>query len=1016
MKLVGGKYEIISELGRGGMGVVYKAEQSTLGRTVAIKALSADLATNDQFLARFQQEARVVARMGSHENIVQVYDVESHEGNYYIIMEYVEGRSLGDRIKAGEKIPLDDALRIVRQTARALQHAHERGIVHRDVKPDNVMLTNTGKVKVMDFGIARVENSSVKTQTGMSIGTPHYMSPEQIEGRRTLDARSDVYSLAVMLYYLVVGKLPFNEDNPFTLAMKHISEPPPPPSMVNPSIDPVLEGLILKGLEKDPAHRFQSASEFEQELSAYSHADGLGAAAPNMSIMDMPQATKAAIAARARAMASDVNVRQAGRTLAGPTPQPQQRPPHPGATARTPAHDEATKMAPQRARPTAAKKSGALGWIILFAGVAVVGGAIGFLVLAPEQTKALIDRLKGQAVPVVATPTPAPTQPPTPTPEPTPVTFDGDPDAAVLARLVDRLDGAGYDGTALRNIDLELKNLLATYPRSPQLRDLTTKLASRDGRAEAYRQTTDELIELLKAEDFGRARSLLSRNASTFDVEAARKRLYDRMEQAEKAYIERQQKSANDALAKGDEAGLALARAAIAAGSQKFPDNPTWGEIEARILDLELTLSARADAVARQAEVEASFQKAIETEHYADARTLLARIEQEHPNATFRNDAKRRLNDSIRGTVNKLQREAIQAEAGEQIDKAIEILDRALELDPSNLALLGDKSRLSKGLESQTKANLLVVEARKLAAAKDFGAATRKANEALALDPVNVAARAMIEDIRNMEATAGRVDAANEPRITDSAEQIARRKQNAPNGFVYVPGGFYRIGNDTGPSDERPSQILRVEGFYISMYEVSVSEYDEYLKSNTGGVKTRPSLVSGTSFDRPDYPVIGVSYIDARDFARYRSMRLPTEIEWEVAARTIDAYTYPTGNTWDPRKANTSDNGSRDGFSQVAPVRSPFKDGTENAGYREGNRSTHHMTGNVAEWTDSMFVPYSGSNASHPLFHNERYRVVRGGTYLKSDPGEFMASKRQPERESTRSRNDLGFRLASTPQ
>jgi serine/threonine protein kinase len=271
-------YEIQSVLGKGGMGLVYKAKQVKLGRVVAVKALnfsvfdSGDMSEADRAIIRqrFLREAAALARM-SHENIVQVHDlVEDADGREYIVMEYVEGRDLSELLAKGARVPIPDAIGIVADVARALQHAHERGIIHRDIKPQNIMITRRSKVKVADFGIASMRSSGVITGDLTSgqgaIGTPRYMSPEQFIDSSGADHRSDIYSLSVVLYRLICGQFPFDDSNPFSLAQRIRCEPPPPPSSWRSDIHPNLERLLLKGLAKDPADRYQSAAEYEQAL------------------------------------------------------------------------------------------------------------------------------------------------------------------------------------------------------------------------------------------------------------------------------------------------------------------------------------------------------------------------------------------------------------------------------------------------------------------------------------------------------------------------------------------------------------------------------------------------------------------------------------------------------------------------------------------------------------------------------------------------------------------------------
>jgi predicted Ser/Thr protein kinase len=265
-----GRYEILGEIGHGGMGVVYRARQISLDRIVALKVLSANLVDDEDFRERFRQEAKIIARL-THPNIVHVYDIydiEGKDGWFCIVMEFLEGRSLRELLREAGPLPIERAVAIAEQIATGLAYAHSQGIIHRDIKPDNIMMLANDQIKIMDFGIARLRGSTLHTQTGVSMGTPQFMSPEQASGK-SVDARSDLYSLCVVLYGMATGQLPFSGDSPVMIALKHIQEPPPRPSQINPAIPPALDSIILKGLAKRPEDRFQNAEELQQVLGRF---------------------------------------------------------------------------------------------------------------------------------------------------------------------------------------------------------------------------------------------------------------------------------------------------------------------------------------------------------------------------------------------------------------------------------------------------------------------------------------------------------------------------------------------------------------------------------------------------------------------------------------------------------------------------------------------------------------------------------------------------------------------------
>jgi len=266
-----GRYEIVGELGRGAMGVVYKAMDPVIGRTVAVKTIRLSEQgtglSRPELLSRFQTEARAAGLL-THPNIVVVFDAGEEDGLYYITMELVEGKSLQALLDGGHAFPLPRTLRIMEQTCSALQFAHERNVIHRDIKPANLMLTADDTVKVTDFGTAKILQFGTVQQTAHVMGTPSYMSPEQVKGR-AVDGRSDIFSLGVMLYEMVTGEKPFPGQNITTVIYKIVNEAPVPPRQINPSIHPGISAVIMRALEKEPDQRYQNCREMLEELRNY---------------------------------------------------------------------------------------------------------------------------------------------------------------------------------------------------------------------------------------------------------------------------------------------------------------------------------------------------------------------------------------------------------------------------------------------------------------------------------------------------------------------------------------------------------------------------------------------------------------------------------------------------------------------------------------------------------------------------------------------------------------------------
>jgi eukaryotic-like serine/threonine-protein kinase len=263
--LLGGRYLVESELGRGGMATVFKGTDTVLGRPVAVKVLSPQYSGDANFVTRFRREAQAAASL-NHPNLVSVYDTGTDDGVHFIVMEYVEAKTLADYLAGGGRIMPERSIEIAEAVCDALSVAHAHGIIHRDIKPANVMITSKGDVKVTDFGIARViTGADTLAQTAAVLGTASYLSPEQAQSQ-PVDQRSDIYSLGVALYEMVTGRPPFSGDSPVMVASKHVLEQPTPPSKLNPDVSPELEAVIMKAMAKNPDNRYQDAEEMKADL------------------------------------------------------------------------------------------------------------------------------------------------------------------------------------------------------------------------------------------------------------------------------------------------------------------------------------------------------------------------------------------------------------------------------------------------------------------------------------------------------------------------------------------------------------------------------------------------------------------------------------------------------------------------------------------------------------------------------------------------------------------------------
>ncbi|MCA9167949.1 MAG: serine/threonine protein kinase [Planctomycetales bacterium] len=261
-----GNYRLLHRLGRGGMADVYLAEQSSLGRQVAVKVLRRELASQAEYVKRFHNEARAVASL-VHANIVQIYEVGCEQGVHFIAQEYVPGQNLKQLVSRNGALDFRRAISVVRQIAAALNKASQRNIVHRDIKPENILLTPAGEAKVADFGLARVMDPQRNdlTQAGLTMGTPLYMSPEQVEGR-PLDARSDLYSCGATLFFMLVGRPPFQGETPLAVAVQHLQNPPPDLAQLRPDVPTELRAIVQRLLAKKPDERYPNAAELIRDL------------------------------------------------------------------------------------------------------------------------------------------------------------------------------------------------------------------------------------------------------------------------------------------------------------------------------------------------------------------------------------------------------------------------------------------------------------------------------------------------------------------------------------------------------------------------------------------------------------------------------------------------------------------------------------------------------------------------------------------------------------------------------
>lgn len=398
-RVLNGRYELQTPLGQGGMATVYRGRDLRLGRPVAIKLLHNYYNNDDEFLQRFQHEALSAAQLSSHPNIVDVYDVGQDGDLNYIVMELIEGHDLKALIEQTGPLPPEQALTIAVQIAEGLDYAHRRGLIHRDVKPQNVLLTPDGQVRIADFGIAKSHLSTAVTQAGMTFGTADYISPEQAQGMNATP-QSDVYSLGVVLFEMLTGQLPFTGDTPMAVALQHIQQTPPSVRRFNPSLPPALEAIVGRAMAKDPQRRPASAKAFASELRDY-----LAGRSQATVVTPIPQPQRPQPAPRQPAP----RYPEPTQTIQAPPPQQYQpRRPQPQYVAPPP-----LAVAPPRER-------GGSGFGTLLIGVLLLGGVLTLAYFALQPGALDFLNFGGGAAPgpvataaPEASPTPAPTNVPT---------------------------------------------------------------------------------------------------------------------------------------------------------------------------------------------------------------------------------------------------------------------------------------------------------------------------------------------------------------------------------------------------------------------------------------------------------------------------------------------------------------------------------------------------------------------------------------------------------------------------
>jgi formylglycine-generating enzyme required for sulfatase activity/Tfp pilus assembly protein PilF len=908
-----GGYQIVEQIGQGGMATVCKAYQPSMDRYVAIKILPSHFTEDKSFVGRFTQEARTLARL-EHPHILPVYDYGEQEGITYLVMRYVEAGTLKDLITREGPIEVKEAARIVSQVASALECGHSQGVVHRDIKPSNVLVDQYGNTFLTDFGIAKlVAETAQFTASGAIIGTPAYMSPEQGMGQ-PVDARCDIYSLGVVLYELVTGRVPFQAETPLAVLLKHLNAPLPPPRQIKPDLPAAVERVILKAMAKSPDDRYQTAQEM--------------VAALQRAVVD---------ATEERAMPQPPEDQRDETVL-----RPVVSPPPPVATAEA---------------------------------------------LAEQRRQAELDDLYGQAVGAMDAGQWAQAR-------------------ALLAQIQEREPGYREAERLLERAEAELDQAQADRQRREQIDSLYEE-AQRLARGRQWRPALAKMDEIhaLDAEfaDPEGIAAWAQEQAAEEEGEAERQR----REQNELAALYEEAQS----LARGRQWQPALAKMDEIHALDAGFDDPEGITTRAR-----KQIAAEEAEAQRQNEVAALYEEAQRLARGRQWQPALAKMDEIHTlDAEFADPegiaawvreqaTAEEAEAQRRNELAALYAEAVRLLKAGQYEEALQKWDEVQVLDP------GYRDRRKVQATARKKLARLAEPARKRRRPRWAWIAAGT----VAVAAIAVGAVLILRTLSTAPPTPGRIP-------TDLVAGTVWKWSDG-NAMVYVPGGDFWMGteesNPEANPNEKPQRLMALDAFWIDRTEVTNAQYERCVKDEGCSPPSETTAhIYGDYYGEPaydDYPVIHVNWEQANAYCAWSGKRLPTEAEWEKAARGTDKRIYPWGNEFDGSLANFcdarcpfdhKDNAWDDGYASTAPV-----------GSYEGGASPYgawDMAGNVHEWTTSLDRPYpynptdgrEDPDAPGP-------RVVRGGSFGAGWPGVRTASKevRPPAHVGV----DVGFRCVQS--
>jgi formylglycine-generating enzyme required for sulfatase activity len=971
-QIIGG-FELMDKLGEGGMGAVYKAKQLSMDRMVALKVLPQALAQNDEFIERFMREARMAAKL-DHINIIRGIDVGQDGNVYYFAMEFVKGKSIGDMLDEKGKLDEDEVIHIGIQVARALDHAwKEAKLIHRDIKPDNILITEKNVAKVADLGLARTtdQDSTMMTRTGVAMGTPHYISPEQARGERDIDVRTDIYSLGATFYHMLAGQTPFSGTTAAAVITKHLMEPLAPVHSINPKISEKLSRIIWKMMQKDRAARYATPAELLVDLELVAQGSEPKSAQQITVGSNDPGASMSLMSAE---QLQSLGLAPAGNKMLVP----------------------------------AIVGSAAVVVLAIVLAVVLLGGGsddeqkavkelavVEKLIAADNLSSAHARAIEGAAV--------------------YSDTEQGPKFEALAARIgamIAERKTATENAGSTKSTEEELK--LAEEKK--RLEDEKKKLEDRTKAAALAEANAilDRARVLVGEKKFGEARSGLTAGAATIEGAGLKEKMQELVSFIAKAEKEHQFELADRKAEAEDKAKIEADRKAKA-GERARLVGLGDGLVKKGEYGAATDLYGKAQAITQTADVADKIADCQYHSSVAEGRDAEAKGDLDGAIAAYRAALKVKQDEMLLDRLGEVLARKKNSAAAEELGKSVLAANVGVTTDAGKLAATLDDAKRAIKAAGKEEAEALQKRAEELqslldyrskldeagthAAGNEWREAAAAAAEALSLVPNDPAAT---EILRKAE------------KALDLPKRIVLKSVDMP--FVLVPGGTFTMGAANGEEDERPVVPVSLQGFYMGTFEVTNAQFEKF---DANHAKER-----GKYSKAPETPVVNVTWDEATGFCRWlsaregRTIRLPTEAEWEYAARGTDGRTYPWGSdapeTGKTFRANFGEGKSertwgRDGYPHTAPVGS-FANFASPFGCQD-------LAGNVWEWCADWYGPYPAS--ARPVVSptgsaSGTERVLRGGSWYH-DAASLRCANRWSRKPSVKS-SVTGFRCVVEPE